>query len=116
MVSKTAAESGEHLTLELRRGAIVVAILSQLREPLYGYSLRERLAEQGLEVKEGTLYPLLRRLESQGLLDSEWEVGDGRPRRYYRLSRDGEKVLAELRAEWEDLVRVLGRLLADKED
>ena len=114
MVSKTVAEASENLTLELRRGAIVVAILAQLREPLYGYSLRERLAEQGLEVKEGTLYPLLRRLEDQGLLDSEWEVGEGRPRRYYRLSKDGEKVLAELRAEWESLVQVLRRLLADE--
>jgi PadR family transcriptional regulator PadR len=116
MVSKTTAGPGEHLSLELRRGAIVVAILAQLREPLYGYSLRERLAEEGLEVKEGTLYPLLRRLEAQGLLDSEWEVGEGRPRRYYRLSKEGEEVLAELRAEWEGLVHVLERLLAEEEN
>jgi DNA-binding PadR family transcriptional regulator len=114
MVSKTAAESSEHLTLELRRGAIVIAALAQLREPLYGYSLRERLAEQGLEVKEGTLYPLLRRLEDQGLLDSEWEVGEGRPRRYYRLSRQGRKVLAELETEWKELVDALGRLLTEE--
>jgi len=113
MVSKKTAETGEHLSLELRRGAIVIAILSQLSEPLYGYSLRERLAEQGLEIKEGTLYPLLRRLESQGLLDSDWEVGEGRPRRYYHLSRNGKKVLAELKAEWEELVQTLGRLLAE---
>jgi DNA-binding PadR family transcriptional regulator len=111
MVSKTKAESS--LTLELRRGVIVIAILGQLREPHYGYSLRERLAEQGLEVKEGTLYPLLRRLEDQGLLDSEWEVGEGRPRRYYRLSRHGKKVLAELKNEWQELVDVLGRLLTE---
>ena len=109
MVSRATAESS--LTLELRRGAIVLAILGQLREPLYGYSLRERLADEGLEVKEGTLYPLLRRLESQGLLDSEWDVGEGRPRRYYSLSKKGEKVLAELQTEWEELVRALGRLL-----
>jgi DNA-binding PadR family transcriptional regulator len=113
MVSKKTAETSEHLSLELRRGAIVIAILSQLREPLYGYSLRERLAEQGLEVKEGTLYPLLRRLESQGLLDSDWEVGEGRPRRYYHLSRGGKKVLAELNAEWDKLVEALGRMLAE---
>jgi DNA-binding PadR family transcriptional regulator len=112
MVSAKSAEKGEHLSLELRRGAIVLAILSQLEEPLYGYSLRERLAEQGLEIKEGTLYPLLRRLEDQGLLESDWEVGEGRPRRYYRLSRRGKKVRAELQTEWEDLVEALGRLLA----
>jgi DNA-binding PadR family transcriptional regulator len=114
MASTKSADRGEHLSLELRRGAIVIAILSQLGEPLYGYSLRERLAERGLEIKEGTLYPLLRRLESQGLLDSDWEVGEGRPRRYYRLSRRGKKVLAELKTEWEDLVDALGRLLAGK--
>jgi len=112
MVSNRGAESS--LTLELRRGAIVIAILGQLREPLYGYSLRERLAEEGLEVKEGTLYPLLRRLERQGLLDSEWDVGEGRPRRYYSLSRNGKKALGELQAEWEELVRVLGRLLTEE--
>jgi PadR family transcriptional regulator PadR len=117
MVSSRSADRGEHLSLELRRGAIVIATLSQLGEPLYGYSLRERLAEQGLEVKEGTLYPLLRRLESQGILESDWEVGEGRPRRYYRLSGRGTQVLAELAAEWEDLVATMGRLLAgDKGD
>lgn len=112
MASRKSTEKGEHLSLELRRGAIVIAILSQLGQPLYGYSLRERLAAQGLEINEGTLYPLLRRLESQGLLDSDWEVGEGRPRRYYRLSGHGKKVLAELRTEWDDLVGTLGRLLA----
>jgi DNA-binding PadR family transcriptional regulator len=112
MVSKRSADTGEYLSLELRRGAIVIAILSQLNDPLYGYSLRERLAERGLEIKEGTLYPLLRRLESQGLLDSEWEVEEGRPRRYYHLSRRGKKVLAELKTEWGDLVETLEHLLA----
>jgi PadR family transcriptional regulator PadR len=115
MVSSKPADKGEHLSLELRRGAIVIAILSQLRKPLYGYSLRERLAEQGLEVKEGTLYPLLRRLENQGILESDWEVGEGRPRRYYRLSGRGAQVLAELEGEWEDLVATMGRLLAGNE-
>jgi len=115
MVSSKPTVRGEHLSLELRRGAIVIATLSQLGEPLYGYSLRERLAEQGLEVKEGTLYPLLRRLENQGILESDWEVGEGRPRRYYRLSGRGTQVLAELEAEWEDLVATIGRLLAGNE-
>jgi DNA-binding PadR family transcriptional regulator len=111
MVSKPPTDRSDHLSLELRRGAIVVAILSQLDRPLYGYSLRERLAEQGLDIKEGTLYPLLRRLESQQLLDSDWEVGEGRPRRYYRLSAQGRKVFGELTKEWEALVNAMGRLL-----
>ena len=112
MVSSESSEKGEHLSLELRRGAIVLAILSQLGEPLYGYSLRERLAEQGLEIKEGTLYPLLRRLERQGLLESDWEVGEGRPRRYYRLTRHGTDIRTELETEWEHLVGSLQRLLS----
>lgn len=116
MVSDRSADRGEHLSLELRRGAIVIAILSQLDEPLYGYSLRERLAEQGLEIKEGTLYPLLRRLESQELLDSDWEVGEGRPRRYYRLSALGRQLLGELKKEWEALVQAMGRLLSKGDD
>ena len=115
MASTKPPVKSEHLSLELRRGAIVVAILSQLSAPLYGYSLRERLAGQGLEVKEGTLYPLLRRLETQGILESDWEVGEGRPRRYYRLSGQGAQVLAELKAEWEDLVEAMGRLLVGNE-
>ncbi len=111
MVSKK-TESSDQLSLELRRGVIVVAILSQLENPLYGYSLRERLATRGLEVKEGTLYPLLRRLETQGLLESDWEVGEGRrPRRYYRLSDSGRKVLTTMSAEWDELVGTMGRLL-----
>jgi DNA-binding PadR family transcriptional regulator len=116
MASEKPADRGEHLSLELRRGAIVVAILSQLDEPLYGYSLRERLAEQGLEIKEGTLYPMLRRLESQGLLDSDWEVGEGRPRRYYRLSVRGDELLGELKMEWDALVHAMGRLLNKEDD
>ncbi|HEX5007453.1 MAG TPA: helix-turn-helix transcriptional regulator, partial [Hyphomonadaceae bacterium] len=76
-------EASSKLEQELRRGVIVLAALSQLREPQYGYSLRQALAEQGMMVEEGTLYPLLRRLETQGLLASEWRIEDGPPRRYY---------------------------------
>jgi DNA-binding PadR family transcriptional regulator len=103
-----------NLVLELRRGAIVLGILSRLQEEHYGYSLREDLARRGLEVNEGTLYPLLRRLESQGLLTSRWEVGDGRPRRYYKISARGKRVLAEMSGEWDSLVRALRRLLKDR--
>jgi DNA-binding PadR family transcriptional regulator len=95
---------------ELRRGVIVLATLSQLREAQYGYSLRQALAEQGMLVEEGTLYPLLRRLEGQGLLASEWRIEDGPPRRYYTLSESGKQVLADLTQSWRSLVDTVARL------
>ena len=100
----------ENLLAELRRGVLVLAILKQLEEEHYGYSLRETLAEQGLEVPEGTLYPLLRRLESQGLLESRWQIGEARPRRYYTTSKAGRRTLAELTKEWIFLEKALNRI------
>jgi len=100
----------ENLVAELRRGVLVLAILTQLEEEHYGYSLREKLAEQGLAVPEGTLYPLLRRLEEQGLLESRWQLGEGRPRRYYETSSAGRKTLAELSKEWIFLEKALDRI------
>jgi len=101
----------DSLSLELRRGALVLAVLLELRNEEYGYSLKKLLSEKGLEIDEGTLYPLLRRLESQGLLKSAWRVEDGRPRRYYRASARGEHMAKELTAEWRQLTGVLGRLI-----
>jgi len=102
----------DNLGLEFRRGALVLAVLSQLRGEQYGYSLKKALGEQGLEIDEGTLYPLLRRLEAQGLLRSRWRVEEGRPRRYYRISPLGEQIQRELAADWRALARALDRLLA----
>ena len=99
------------LELELRRGALVLAVLSRLRQARYGYSLRQALAERGMAIEEGTLYPLLRRLESQGVLESEWRIEDGPPRRYYRLNNAGEALLAELTASWNTLVGTMAGLL-----
>ncbi|CAM5477303.1 PadR family transcriptional regulator [Rhodanobacter lindaniclasticus] len=99
------------LELELRRGALVLAVLSQLREVQYGYSLRQALAQRGMQIEEGTLYPLLRRLEKQGALASEWRIEDGPPRRYYRLNDAGEALLAELTASWRALVATMAGLL-----
>ena len=99
------------LELELRRGALVLAVLSRLREVQYGYSLRQALAARGMAIEEGTLYPLLRRLEGQGVLDSEWRIEDGPPRRYYRLNDAGEALLAELTASWNALVATMAGLL-----
>ena len=97
----TVAESiFENLRLELRRGCLTLAVLAQLRQEHYGYTLRKDLAERGLEIDESTLYPLLRRLETQGLLVSEWREEDKRNKRFYRLSPDGEQILARLLAEW----------------
>jgi len=101
----------KNTVLELRRGVIVLAVLSQLTEEQYGYSLLKLLADQGLEVDQGTLYPLLRRLESQGLLHSDWRVGEDRPRRYYVISEEGQTVLPQLKAEWTTLVATLERML-----
>lgn len=100
-----------NLRLELRRGVVVLAVLSQMETPQYGYSLIQRLAELGLEVEEGTLYPLLRRLEKQGLLASVWDTSEARPRKYYRLSADGRKVFNTLTADWFEIVDIMRNLL-----
>jgi len=103
----------EHLSLELRRGVLVLAVLNQLQTEQYGYSLKQSLSEQGLEINEGTLYPLLRRLESKGLLESSWQVvDDARPRRYYHISGTGETILANLQTDWKVLVGVLDGILS----
>ena len=106
-------EANAKLEQELRRGVIVLAALSQLREPQYGYSLRQALAEQGMVVEEGTLYPLLRRLEAQGLLASEWRIEDGPPRRYYTLSAEGKNLYGELTTSWRSLVDTVERLIGE---
>jgi len=101
----------DSLSLELRRGALVLAVLVELRHEEYGYSLKKLLADKGLEIDEGTLYPLLRRLESQGHLESAWRIESGRPRRYYRASAQGTKLAKELAAEWRALAGVIGKLI-----
>ncbi|NQD35960.1 PadR family transcriptional regulator [Permianibacter sp. IMCC34836] len=100
----------EKLRLELRRGSLTLAVLVQLRSEHYGYTLRKALAELGLDIDEGTLYPLLRRLEAQGLLTSEWREEDKRNKRFYRLSAEGQPVLEQLLAEWRALDAALARI------
>ena len=99
------------LMLELRRGILVLATLSQLEEARYGYALIQELGARGLDIEQGTLYPLLRRLEEQGLLLSEWDVGGSRPRRYYRLSPEGIEILAGLTVEWYGLAGIMDEIL-----
>jgi PadR family transcriptional regulator PadR len=101
----------ESLRLELRRGCLIVAVLAQLRVEHYGYTLRKALAEKGIAMDEGTLYPLLRRLESQGLLVSEWREEEKRNKRFYRLSSDGKLILKQLLAEWKSINAALERIL-----
>jgi PadR family transcriptional regulator PadR len=101
----------ENLRLELRRGCLTLAVLGQLRQEHYGYTLRKDLAERGLAIDESTLYPLLRRLESQGLLLSEWREEEKRNKRFYRLSTEGEQILQQLLEEWRDLNASIDRIL-----
>lgn len=108
------SEAFGKLELELRRGVVVLATLSQLRTPRYGYELRQALAERGMPIEEGTLYPLLRRLEAQGLLASEWKIEDGPPRRYYALNDEGRQLLTRLTESWQGMNDAMARLL--KED
>jgi PadR family transcriptional regulator PadR len=103
----------QNLISELRRGTLVLSVLSQLREQEYGYSLKEHLAERGVDIDQGTLYPLLRRLEEQGLLQSEWLLGESRPRRYYQLNATGQGVLHTLTQEWQSLVDAMHQLLEE---
>jgi PadR family transcriptional regulator PadR len=104
----------DNLRLELRRGGLVLGVLGQLRSEHYGYTLRKALADRDLPVDEGTLYPLLRRLESQGLLVSEWREEDKRQKRFYKLSPAGRRVVRQLEAEWQGLNASITRILQDE--
>ncbi len=104
-------EQLDKLRQELRRGVLVLAVLGSLKQPHYGYSLRKQLQEAGIDIDEGTLYPLVRRLADQGLLESEWQQGDGRERRYYQLSAAGATLLANLTSEWQSLNTNIATLL-----
>jgi len=105
------SELFENLRLELRRGSLILAVLAQLRTEHYGYALRKALADRGMEIDENTLYPLLRRLESQGLLLSEWREEEKRNKRFYRVSGEGEAILKQLAAEWQSMSTSLNGML-----
>jgi len=107
------SEIFENLKLELRRGCLTLAVLTQLRTERYGYTLRKALADDGLEIDEGTLYPLLRRLETQGLLASQWREEDKRNKRFYRLSPQGQATRERLLEEWSRINASLERILQE---
>lgn len=99
------------LTQELRRGTLIISVLSQLSEPQYGYSLVAILEEKGVSIDPGTLYPLLRRLEKQGLLESSWDTNEARPRKYYVISTAGQEVYEQLCKEWDTIKNSLEYLI-----
>jgi PadR family transcriptional regulator, regulatory protein PadR len=109
-------ETINSLTQELRRGTIVIGVLSQLFEPQYGYSLVSVLEEKGFSIDPSTLYPLLRRLEKQNLLESKWDTHETRPRKYYLLSTEGKEVYQQLCKEWESMKSGLEILLQGGRD
>jgi PadR family transcriptional regulator PadR len=103
----------QNMMLELRRGVLSIAVLSQLSREQYGYSLLKALSDQGMAIDQSTLYPLLRRLESQGLLQSDWRIVDeARPRRYYVISPQGRTVLTKLKREWSAMTETMQQMLS----
>ena len=106
-------ERVQNMLLELRRGVLSIAVLSQLSSEEYGYSLLKALSDKGIEIDQSTLYPLLRRLESQGLLQSDWRIVDeARPRRYYVISTQGKAVLKKLKSEWSAMAETMSKMLS----
>lgn len=100
---------------ELRRGTVTLCVLCRLQQPRYGYALVEELAAAGLSIEPGTLYPLLRRLEAQGLLTSEWETSGSKPRKYYLMSAQGHEVFSLLCGEWDTMTQCIGKLIHGEE-
>lgn len=103
------------LTVELKRGTMVLLVLSQLHSNEYGYSLVQKLEEKKVPIEAGTLYPLLRRLEKQKLLISEWDTSESRPRKFYTLSDEGKEVYKKLKKEWKQISTLLDTILEEDE-
>jgi PadR family transcriptional regulator, regulatory protein PadR len=105
-----------NLVGELKRGTQVLAVLAHLHHGQYGYSLLQDLTDKGVQIEAGTLYPLLRRLEAQGLLKSDWDTSEARPRKYYVLSDDGVTTFHALRREWQKLTEDMNAVLKETND
>ena len=103
------------LLLELRRGTLIISVLSQLQNKKYGYALVQSLEEKGVAIDPSTLYPLLRRLEKQGLLTSEWDVGESKPRKYYHRTPFGDQIFDKLKRQWRAMAEDMERLLEEEE-
>ncbi len=105
----------DSLLMELRRGTLALSVLSQMGEKKYGYALVQSLEEKGIPMDPNTLYPLLRRLEKQGLLASAWETGGSKPRKYYQITPYGQEIYQKLKAQWEEMVAAMERLLLEED-
>jgi PadR family transcriptional regulator PadR len=103
------------LLMELHRGTLVLCVLSQMKKPTYGYALVQTLEEKGVQMDPNTLYPLLRRLESQGLLESKWETGGAKPRKYYQRTQTGTQTYQQLKERWKVLNAGMNRLFEEDE-
>lgn len=106
----------QNFLTELRRGSLTLAVLGSLREPRYGYALLQTLQEQQIDIEANTLYPLLRRLESQELLTSDWDTSESRPRKYYSVSARGREVLRQLMKEWGNMQRSIEAICGKGEE
>lgn len=106
----------QNLLQELKRGSLTLAVLLVTRKAAYGYSLVQQLQEEGLDVEQNTLYPLLRRMESQGLLESAWDTTESRPRKYYSVTPEGEETALILGKEWRSLDRIISGLIENKKN
>lgn len=101
------------LLLELRRGTLTISVLSQMDKPKYGYALVQSLEEKGVAIDPNTLYPLLRRLESQKLLESKWETSGAKPRKYYQRTEYGTEIYEKMKIYWQNLSAGMERLLGE---
>lgn len=101
------------LILELRRGTLILLVLSQLKQPMYGYNLVKKLQDSGIPIEANTLYPLMRRLEAQGLLKSEWETSEAKPRKYYKITDDGMVVFERVKKHWKEFSQNINNLVEE---
>lgn len=106
----------QNIQQEMKRGTLVLAVLMLMDEPQYGYSLIQGLNDKGIEIEQNTLYPLLRRLEKQGLLNSLWQVEENRPRRYYQISLGGSELRKALIEEWHAISKSMSKLIGGQND
>lgn len=106
----------ENLKGELRRGTQILSVLSLLDKNQYGYSLLQDLENKKIQIEAGTLYPLLRRLETQGILQSEWDTSESRPRKYYVLSAEGKEAFDTLKNEWYSIVQEMDYVLGGENE
>ena len=109
-------ETVSGLILELRRGTLILLVLSQLKEPRYGYDLVKRLNDKAIPIDANTLYPLMRRLEGQGLLKSQWDTGEAKPRKYYQITPEGQEVLEKTANYWDKFSKNVNDLLEERDN